>query len=453
MFRVIAMRENKRVIIVLSLLVLFLFPYADAKINQAVSQTGTHDNVKSWLTFEDAKKDLPYLTGTPVYTLTNDKIKKIPTSIKFVGKEAFSPQIAPVDFEGLPRASEVFNHYYTSRGVVFLPEKNQRLVILNQDIQDEFYLKYTAHSGKNALAALPKWPFTGKYVPLVMGFKTPKKRVGFYIGNGNEYGTDNVAYIRAYDAEGKQIGVTLFKEHFPNAIQTFIGIESRGVGISRLSLDYGRTNFPELIDDVITEDYVPEIIPRSDLYIKSVTYDFANIIAVVCNNGDVVTSNFLVEFLANGITSLSRYDGTVYPTQCIDVVSKPYHVTFRLSEEFYPVKVRVDPKDFIIELNENNNQFIRNKGKELAPVVHKSVEQQEEKLMPSVPEELPTFQKPSSTDLEVDAVIDNSLPAFPVKKELYAYCTSHTDCLTEKCIKNRCVQEGALIAFFKKLFG
>ncbi|MBI3032242.1 hypothetical protein HYY69_02105 [Candidatus Woesearchaeota archaeon] len=447
------MKEKKRLIIVLLLLVFFLLPYVNAKINYVIPQSGTHKNVKSWLTFEDAQKPPPDATGTPVYTLTNDKIKKIPTMVTFVGKEAFSTQLTPLDFEGLSRASEVSHQYYTSHDIAFLPEKNQRLVVLNPDIQDEFYLKYTPHSGKNALAALPKWPYTSKYVPLVMGFKTPKKRVGFYIGNGNEYGTDNVAYIRAYDQDGKQIGVTLFREHFPNAIQTFIGIESRGVGISRLSLDYGRTNLPELIDDIITEDYVPEVVPRSDLYIKSVRYSSNTIVAVVCNGGDIKTSNFLVAFSVYDVTSLSRFEGVLHPTQCIEIPSKSYSQTFQFAHELYPVYAYVDPKDLIIETNEKNNQFIRNKGKELAPVINKSTKTSTtgQSTIPSVPEELPGPQNPSSTDLEIESVIEDSLPSLPVKKELYGYCAEDAECITEKCVKNKCVQQGALFKLLKRL--
>ncbi len=301
------------------LVVIVISPFVFAKISYITPQKGSDENIKSWLTFEDATQYVPENSVPPVYTATNDKIKKIPTAVRFVGKEAFSPNSKILDFEGLSRTTEVTNQYLDTYGITFLPEKNQHLVILNTDIQDEFYLKYPAHSGKTALAAQPEWPFTSKFVPLVMAFKTPKKRIGFYIGNGNEYGNDNVAYVKAYDAQGKQIGVTLFREHFPNAIQTFIGIESRRVGISRLSLDYGRTNLPELIDDIITEDYVSEPIPRADLYIKSVGYTSNAILAVVCNNGDIKTSNFFVQFSVYDVSSLSFFKGEIHPTQCVDV--------------------------------------------------------------------------------------------------------------------------------------
>ena len=415
--------------------------------------------VKSFITNEDAQQYTPQLNAVPVTVLRNDNIKQQPSYVKFVSRDVFSANAKIIDFEDLKRGKLVTDQYSKSHGVLFVPEQKQELIIVNSEVEDEFYLKYLPQSGKNALLAMPQWPWTSKFVPLNMEFNAPKKRVGFYIGNGIEYWKDNVAYIKAFDKNGKQVGVTLLYEHFPNDVQTFIGVEATGAGISRISLDLGKTNLPELIDDVvIDENYVTEIVPRADVYINKLHYNFDKIIAVVCNKGQASTSNFQVQFILNSISSTSQFKGEILPTQCVEIFSKPYHTTFKVSDELYPIKAKVDPKDYLIEENENNNEFVRKVAKELAPVIHK---QENVKNMNNLNQDKP---KQKVVDNETEGINENILPdpeEIPVEEfktqpplqELGYYCEMHTDCLSAFCSKNRCTQKGVLIRFFNWVLG
>lgn len=106
------------------------------------------------------------------------------------------PTPALINFDDLPNAAVIGDHYRPTFGVAFedTPE-NQAIIYGNEPDK--------AHSKPNVAINNAVPPNTSKGAPLRIMFNEPKTHVGFYVGNGET--AQISALMTAFDASGAVI--------------------------------------------------------------------------------------------------------------------------------------------------------------------------------------------------------------------------------------------------------
>lgn len=104
-------------------------------------------------------------------------------------------------------------------------------------------------SGEYSLFNNATYPNTSANDPLILGFNTPVKAFGFYLGNGDKYGQQVDATITVY-GEFNTVLATLKKSNVSYPATTFFGVSSNKL-IYRVTIDYGNTSLGEEIDDLM----------------------------------------------------------------------------------------------------------------------------------------------------------------------------------------------------------
>jgi len=103
---------------------------------------------------------------------------------------------------------------------------------------------------------------TGSSLPLIVNFRYPVSKVGFYASNGS---ASTTVTLTAFDPLGGNLGSV---SETGLAEEKFIGVSTTSTrGIAKLLVDYGTSTEPEQIDDMIF-DYVSR--PKFNTYLAQV---------------------------------------------------------------------------------------------------------------------------------------------------------------------------------------
>ena len=145
-----------------------------------------------------------------------------------------------INFDDLPDASVIGDHYRPSFGVKFEDSKLTRAITFGLEPDK-------AHSKPNVAINDAVPPNTSDDVPMLIAFNEPKTHVGFYVGNGEAEQIS--ALMTAYDVSGQiicqtRIGIV------PEPHTEFMGLYDPDGRIASVSLDYFGSLLPESIDDL-----------------------------------------------------------------------------------------------------------------------------------------------------------------------------------------------------------
>jgi hypothetical protein len=150
------------------------------------------------------------------------------------------PAATLINFDDLPNAVVIGDHYRPSFGVAFEDGPLTRAITYGNEPDK-------AHSKPNVASNDAVSPGTSEGVPMRIAFDEPKTHVGFYVGNGE---TQQIsALMTAYDASGLVICQTRIAI-VPEPHTTFMGLYDPEGQIASVSLDYGKTLLSESIDDL-----------------------------------------------------------------------------------------------------------------------------------------------------------------------------------------------------------
>ncbi|MFO7635586.1 MAG: C25 family peptidase propeptide domain-containing protein, partial [Caldilinea sp.] len=152
------------------------------------------------------------------------------------------PAPALIDFDDLPDASVIGDHYAGSHGLHFYAGADTRVITYADREADPTKARSTPNVASNDAVS----PNTSAGVPMSFWFDQPKTHVGFWMGNGEEQG--HIGTLVAYDATGRVICTV--RAPVPEPYQRFLGIHDPAGRIVRLTLDYGDTLLSESIDDL-----------------------------------------------------------------------------------------------------------------------------------------------------------------------------------------------------------
>ncbi len=145
-----------------------------------------------------------------------------------------------INFDDLPDAAVIADHYRPTFGVAFEDGRQTRAITYGLKPDN-------AHSSPNVAIneAVPPGDSVG--VPMRIAFDEPKTHVGFYVGNG---GTSQItALLTAYDVAGAVI-CQMRLPIVPEPHTAFMGLYDPEGRIVSVSLDYGKTPLSESIDDL-----------------------------------------------------------------------------------------------------------------------------------------------------------------------------------------------------------
>ena len=157
------------------------------------------------------------------------------------------PAPALVDFDDLPDAAVIGDHYAASYGLRFYADDDTRVITYADREADPTKARSTPNVATNNAVH----PTTSAGIPMTFWFDQPKTHVGFWIGNGEEQG--HIGALVAYDAAGQVICVA--RAVVPEPYQTFLGVYDPQGRIVTLTLDYGDTLLSESIDDLYFAPY------------------------------------------------------------------------------------------------------------------------------------------------------------------------------------------------------
>lgn len=151
---------------------------------------------------------------------------KSPTTLSFEESQTGNLATKYWNFPGVSFTS-------TSGSVIFISKDNRGGV--------------ATASGEYSIAADAAWPGMSNNKPLVITLRNGAEAVGFFLGNGNAYGTQVTATITFYGKDGQLLG-TLSRSDVGDPVTTFVGAKSN-VPIYRITVDYGNTGLSEELDD------------------------------------------------------------------------------------------------------------------------------------------------------------------------------------------------------------
>ncbi|MBW7883241.1 MAG: hypothetical protein H3C34_11510 [Caldilineaceae bacterium] len=153
------------------------------------------------------------------------------------------PAPALINFDDLPDAATVGDHYRSAYGVRFYNGKDTRVITYADRPADPT----KSLSKPNVAINDAVWPETSANKPLTFQFDSPKTHVGFYMGNGE---TANLAgAMVGYDAAGNVI-CQVTNTPVPEEFKEFIGMYDPAGRIAVVTLNYGDTLLNESIDDL-----------------------------------------------------------------------------------------------------------------------------------------------------------------------------------------------------------
>lgn len=138
----------------------------------------------------------------------------------------------------------VITKYTSAYGVTIWSNKGTAIFTSSANRGGE----YTS-SGEYSLFNNATSPNTSANDPLIIGFNTPVKAFGFFLGGGNKYGQQVSPIITVYGEYNAVIGV-FQKNNIPSAVTTYLGVKSNKP-IHRVTIDYGDTLLGEEIDDLM----------------------------------------------------------------------------------------------------------------------------------------------------------------------------------------------------------
>ncbi|GAB4579111.1 MAG: hypothetical protein Fur0022_18490 [Anaerolineales bacterium] len=171
-------------------------------------------------------------TPSPAHAQTQCSILTSPEAI---------PAPALINFDDLPNAATIADHYQPSFGVRFEDNELTRAIIYGNEPSE-------AASPPNVAANSAVPPNTSDDVPMDIWFDQPKTHVGMYIGNGE---TQQItADLTAYNAAGGFICSVRYPNVVPEPHTGFLGIYDPDGTIMHVTLDYGGTTLSESIDDL-----------------------------------------------------------------------------------------------------------------------------------------------------------------------------------------------------------
>ena len=150
------------------------------------------------------------------------------------------PAATLINFDDLPDATLIADHYRPSFGVTFVDMQQTQVKTYGGAPEN-------ARSKPNVAINDPVAGGGNAGVPIVITFDEPKTDVGFYIGNGQ--GAQLTALMTAYDASGAII-CQMRQFPVPDAHTSFMGLNDPDGRIVTVSLDYGQTDIAESIDDL-----------------------------------------------------------------------------------------------------------------------------------------------------------------------------------------------------------
>lgn len=153
-------------------------------------------------------------------------------------KQLVSPVL--INFDNLPNAKVIADSYFASFGVTFENSKTTRAIIYGNEPAN-------ARSSPNVASNDAVAPLTSSGVPMKIAFDTPKRQVGFWLGNGS--GQNPTALVTALNVAGGIVCQT----RVPNVADPhniFVGIDTGQLNISYVEIDYGQTTLSESIDDL-----------------------------------------------------------------------------------------------------------------------------------------------------------------------------------------------------------
>src|SRR4030065_1646476 len=145
-----------------------------------------------------------------------------------------------INFDDLPNAAVIGDHYRPTFGVAFENDQVTRAITYGNEPEK-------AHSAPNVAIndAIP--PGNSEGVPMNISFVEPKTHVGFFVGNGE---TSQIsALLTAFDATGAIICQVRLPV-VPEPHTSFMGLYDPEGRIVSVSLDYGATLLSESIDDL-----------------------------------------------------------------------------------------------------------------------------------------------------------------------------------------------------------
>lgn len=157
-----------------------------------------------------------------------------------ISEPANIPSPGLINFDDLPNAAVIADHYRPTFGVAFEDSPVTQAIIYGNE-PDEAYSKPNVAVNN----AVP--PATSEGIPMVIDFDEPKTHVGFYVGNGET--AQISALMTAYDASGALICQTRLPI-VPEPHTAFMGLYDPDGRIVRVTLDYGKTLLSESIDDL-----------------------------------------------------------------------------------------------------------------------------------------------------------------------------------------------------------
>ncbi len=162
-------------------------------------------------------------------------------------RELFSPREIPapakIDFDDLPDAVVIGNHYEPGFGVKFEDTSATRAISYADRASDPT----KALSSPNVAANDAVAPNDSAGVPLTIYFNARKSHVGMFMGNGETASLTGV--LSAYDAAGNLI-CSVRNQPVPESYSEFIGLYDPNGQIASVTLDYGKTLLSESIDDL-----------------------------------------------------------------------------------------------------------------------------------------------------------------------------------------------------------
>jgi hypothetical protein len=150
------------------------------------------------------------------------------------------PAATLINFDDLPDASVIGDHYRPTFGVAF--EDGQLTRAITYGLAPD-----KAHSRPNVAINDPVPPGDSAGVPMRISFDEPKTHVGFYVGNGDN--AQITALLTAYDASGAVL-CEMRLPNVPDPHTAFMGLYDPDGRIVSVSLDYGNSLLSESIDDL-----------------------------------------------------------------------------------------------------------------------------------------------------------------------------------------------------------
>lgn len=150
------------------------------------------------------------------------------------------PSAALINFDDLPNAAVIGDHYRPTFGVKFEDSPTNQAIIYGNEPTE-------ARSEPNVAINNAVFPGTSQNVPMVIDFNEPKTHVGFYVGNGET--AQISALMSAIDVTGAVLCQTRL-EIVPEPHTAFMGLYDPDGQIVRVELSYGNTTLSESIDDL-----------------------------------------------------------------------------------------------------------------------------------------------------------------------------------------------------------